>query len=210
MADGDSPSGKSGIFNRGTVILAIWILGVGIVFAWTLTSFGGGTGVGADTPEPTTTSDDTGQLQGIELGTRAPDAQFSVGNDSTMELNEFSGERILIWFPVPTCETCQIQASNLESNRTKITNLTIIALTPTDSSSGASEAIDFAENHAPATLNESNWYWGTPSPEMMQTYNPESSHGLGYLINETGYVVARGSKPADNVGTIADFANGSV
>lgn len=199
-------SGPSGPSSRRGVIIGLWIVGILAVLAFTLSSFGGGNFV-AD--EPTTTEEsDQGEIHGVEMGTVAPDVRFQV-DGSNVSLDSFRGERILLWFPVSDCETCQTQARMMAENASRLQHLTIIAVTPRQTSDVPAGA-DFAAEYAPDTLSESNWHWGVPSEAMMETYNPERSHGLGYLINESHVVVARGSKPADNIGVIADFGNGTV
>lgn len=207
-----SDSGAGGMSNRSRIAIAIWVIGIAAVLAFTISAFGGGGGPGTSGPAAqTTTAGDTDEIQGIAPGSNAPDATFELGDNQTTNIDSFDGQRILLWFPVSTCETCQSQAARLAENRSKLQNVTVIALTPpSEMQSGGPTGAAFAEAHAPETLNESNWYWGVPSQELMETYNPEASHGLGYLIDENGDVVARGSKPADSLDDIARFANGTA
>lgn len=193
--------------NRHAIIVGIWIVGILAVLAFTFSSFGGGNFAG----DPTTPTGgaDQDEIQGVPMGAVAPDATFAM-NGSNVSLDSFRGQRILLWFPVSDCETCQVQARMLAQNASKLENLTIIALTPRPTSGDVPAGAEFAAAFAPATRSDPNWYWGVPSEAMMDTYNPDLSHGLGYLINSSHHVVARGSKPADNVDVIAEFGDGTV
>ncbi|MFB6095159.1 MAG: peroxiredoxin family protein [Halodesulfurarchaeum sp.] len=211
-SDGPPATDDGGLSTRQNLIAGFWAIAVVAILAVTVTTLGGAGSMGGEPASTTTTQAEAGGgPSGPAIGAEAPPATFTLSNGTERTLSRYLGDRILLWFPAATCETCQIQAARMAQNASRLRNLTVIALTPRSmAGAGAPTGRAFAEAYAPATLNESNWVWGVPSRSMVRTYNPEGSHGLGYLINESGHVVARGSRPANSLDVIAQFANGSV
>ncbi|MFB6266278.1 MAG: peroxiredoxin family protein [Halodesulfurarchaeum sp.] len=209
---GPSQPDDGGLSSRQKLIAGFWAIAVVAIMVVTVTTLGGAGSMGGEPAPTTTTQAEAGDApSGPAMGATAPPATFTLSNGTERDLSRYLGDRILLWFPAATCETCQIQAARMARNASRLRNLTVIALTPRSmAGAGAPTGRAFAEAYAPATLNESNWVWGVPSRSMVRTYNPEGSHGLGYLINESGHVVARGSRPANSLDVIAQFANGSV
>ncbi len=178
----------------------------------TASAMGGGSGAdpAPASDEPAAEADEPAEMGGVSTGTVVPSRSFETLDGSTTSLEAFEGDPVLLWFPMTDCQTCQEEVTMMAANNSKLRNLTIIAL-PMGSApdSGAQDPEAFAKEFGSETVDADNWVWGTPSEEMVETYNPEHTHGLAYLVNGTGVVVAKGSQPGSNIETITRFANQS-
>lgn len=196
--------------TKQQVIVGLWVVAVIAILLVTASAMGGGSGAdpAAAADEPAADADEPAEMGGVSSGTVAPPESYQTLEGSTATLEEYRGDTVLLWFPMTDCETCQEEVQMMAANNSRLQNLTIVAL-PMGSApdSGAQDPEAFAREFGPETVDASNWVWGTPSAEMVETYNPEHTHGLAYLVNESGVIVAKGSQPGSNIETITHFAN---
>lgn len=197
--------------RRQRIIIVLTAIGVVAVLALTVTFMGGAQSQPQMAGEQGTT-ENTGDAAALSANETVPTKTLQRVNGTNVSLDNFRGEPVLLWMPATTCSTCQQGARKMAANASRFTNLTIVVATNGQGSDSWSTAgtVEFARTYAPNTLNSSQWTWTTAPPETWQAYNPQSTHGLFYVISPDGTVVARGTQPSQISGMIATWANRTV
>lgn len=132
------------------------------------------------------------------LGNVAPDTTFALPNASAVNLSQYRGKTVLLWFVSTWCSPCAQGNAALDQNMNffKSRNVTVIEVETYRNLGYSGPSISgFLSTYAPGAYANKSITIGTSSYGMMATYDSEGYPDIYYLIAKNGTVVYINGSP---------------
>lgn len=154
-----------------------------------------------------TGSKNNSEASQIQIGEKAPDAEFTNIDGEKLKLSDYRGERVMFWYLATWCPSCIKGAEVLEENNDQLEGMKVIALkTYGNAGYKGPTILEFAQKYSPDALNYDNWVWGDASQQGTNTYNPQNYPDIYFLIDENGILQDIDRAPAATLNKIINFA----
>lgn len=144
-----------------------------------------------------------------QVGMTASDVPVTTINGDEVQVSDYRGEKVMLWFFATWCSSCKAGAQALQANNDQLQNVNVIAVkTYGNAGYRGPSTQTFAQQAAPQLLRADNWVWGDASKEATQIFNPQNRPDIYYLIDEDGTIQVKSDAPAATIGQIKEFAQG--
>ena len=138
----------------------------------------------------------------LQIGNKAPDFKAKDQNNNTVELKNFKGKKVVLYFyPEDDTPTCTIQACNLRDNYSllKKEGFEVVGVSPNDTSSHKKFEEKF---HLPFTLLEDTQHkiiekYGVWGEKNLYGRKYMGLHRTTFLIDEKGIIKKIFLKPTN-------------
>ena len=189
--------------SRARRPLRSWALGAGLlaVVIVAVAIYAGSQG--ASTPGAAGASN--AQASGIQQP--APDGSFTTMTGAPGSVRSLRGRPTLLWFVTTWCSSCQAgtqamraQIPTLAARHVRVVELELSG----DLGQPGPSMTQFAADLAGRLSHDPDWMFGTASPALTQTYDPNGYLDIYYLLTPSGRIAYINSSPAATMTPLLD------
>lgn len=138
---------------------------------------------------------------------RVAAAPFLV-HGSTMHLQSFEGQPVMLWQVATWCPSCAVGLQTLAQHQALIdaSKLKVIILRDYQNGGYPGEDMEkFVAANAPALLHDSHFLIGEDTAALFKRYNPHHYVDIYYLIEPNGRIALTASAPSMSFDQIEQF-----
>jgi len=147
--------------------------------------------------------------QAPQVGQLAPNGTFTTLQGTTQTISALRGRPTLVWFVTTWCSSCQAGTQTMAANLPRLTSLGIRVVeveNAKDLGQSGPSMPEFAKVLAGRADHNPNWVFGTASPALTRTYNPQGYLDIYYLLNQQGRITYINSSPASTMSQLLAHA----
>lgn len=186
--------------NRG-----IWVLlgACGICFAILIFVIFGGLLIFA--PHVNNSTRNTLSNIGINLNQSAPNLPITLVNGTSVNLSDFRGRPVVLWFMVTWCSSCAYGAQLLALqyySKIHAKGAVILTVELYNNLGASGPTLQSFANQYGGGLNKTGWLYGTTTQNATYEYDPNAFLDIYYVINSNGIIVNEGPELSANLDNI--------